>query len=223
MKQFYTYVWLREDGSPWYVGKGFGNRACQRCKGHWAPKDRSLIKLQNWADEPTALAYEFYQIDFWGRKNIGTGVLHNLTEGGEGTSGCVLSEETKRKMSVARIGNKSRLGIPHSEEFKKKHSEDMKGKKNPNFGGVSQTAETRAKMSKAKLGRKLSEETKSRMSKVRLGRKFTEEHKKNLSISLKAAFNKKKTQENLEWKQELGTGLLVDVQQVHSLPGPVAT
>ncbi len=79
---FYTYLWLREDGSPYYVGKGTRQRAYKSMAGHRPPKDKSRIVLQHWIDEETALAYELYQIDFWGRKDLGSGILRNLTDGG---------------------------------------------------------------------------------------------------------------------------------------------
>ena len=74
--KFYTYLWLREDGSPYYVGKGKGDRAFASA-GHSVhrPKDSFRIHIQNWPDEATAFAYERYQIDFWGRIDIGTGIL----------------------------------------------------------------------------------------------------------------------------------------------------
>src|SRR5208282_399773 len=60
-------------------GKGSGSRAYR--KGG-PPLER--IHTQEWSDESTALAFEMYQIDFWGRKDLGTGCLINLTDGGEG-------------------------------------------------------------------------------------------------------------------------------------------
>jgi hypothetical protein len=101
---FYTYQWLREDGSPYYVGKGKGSRAYHNGIGHRAPKDRSRIVVQKWSDEATAFAFEVYLIDFWGRKDIGTGILHNRTDGGEGDSGREFSKEHRKKLSVAATG-----------------------------------------------------------------------------------------------------------------------
>jgi hypothetical protein len=96
MPNFYTYLYLREDGSPYYVGKGKGNRAFVSHIGHRPPKNRSRIIVQPWPDEATAFAYEIYQIDFWGRKDLGTGILRNQTEGGQGPSGHVATEAERR-------------------------------------------------------------------------------------------------------------------------------
>ena len=45
---------------------------------------------------------------------------YNMTIGGEGAIGKVVSEETKSKMRIIMSGNKNRIGKNHSEETKKK-------------------------------------------------------------------------------------------------------
>ncbi len=167
MIEFYTYLWLRENGSPWYVGKGTGNRAYKSHEGHRPPKDHSLIKIQHWPDEATAFSYEIYQIDFWGRIDLGTGILRNRTDGGDGPSGAKASEETRKKMS------KVRKGVPKSEETRKRMSEAQKGRVN--------SESTRKKISDSKKGKHLSEEIKSRMSNTRKGRQHSLETRKRMS------------------------------------------
>lgn len=97
MPNFYTYLYLREDGSPYYVGKGFGRRAYRKhAPTANRPKDCDRILIQPWPDEATAFAYEIYQIDFWGRKDLGTGILRNQTDGGQGPSGHIATEAERR-------------------------------------------------------------------------------------------------------------------------------
>jgi NUMOD3 motif-containing protein len=143
---WYTYQYLREDGSPFYVGKGHENRAFIKRENHWPPKDRSRIVFQYWDEEGVAFAYERYLIDFWGRKDLGTGILHNKTDGGEGASGTVVGEETRRKLSVASKGRK------YPKEFGQAVRERQRGNKN---GVGIRSAETRAKISLSKQGKKL--------------------------------------------------------------------
>ena len=91
---YYTYAWLREDGTPYYIGKGRNGRAFR--KGG-PEKSRVLLLKQNCTEEE-AFKHEKYMISVFGRKDTGTGILINLTEGGDGSSGYLHTEETKQKM-----------------------------------------------------------------------------------------------------------------------------
>jgi len=80
---YYTYLWLREDGTPYYIGKGKGDRAYDR----WShicqppPMDRMVFYIAK--DEAEAFENEIALIWYYGRKDLGTGCLRNLTDGGE--------------------------------------------------------------------------------------------------------------------------------------------
>ena len=120
MSNYYTYAYLRENGTPYYIGKGTGRRAYLRHSVAVPPRDRILFLKKN-LSEIEAHNHEIYMIFLFGRKDIGTGILRNRTEGGEGTSGRKLSKETKQKMS------KSAKGKKQSAETKKKLSEAISG------------------------------------------------------------------------------------------------
>jgi len=107
--EYYTYAYLREDRTPYYIGKGKGNRAYKRTRKELkSPKDKSriLILKQNLTEEE-AFKHEIYMIAVFGRKDLGTGILRNRTNGGEGFSGAIHTPETKAKLSAAMKGENS--------------------------------------------------------------------------------------------------------------------
>lgn len=180
---YYTYAFLREDKSPYYIGKGKGNRAYQkRHKGIKPPKDisRILILKQDLTEEE-AFKHEKYMIAVFGRKDLGTGILHNKTDGGEGVSGLIHSEQTKRKRSESLKGKNHRnYGKCLSEETKRKISLSLKGK--------SPSEETRRKMSEMHKGKSPSEQTKRKLSekfKGKNGKSPSEETRRKLSEAIK--------------------------------------
>ena len=85
---YYTYAYLREDKTPYYIGKGIGNRIYKRRKTDIKPpKDKSrIIFLKQNLTEEEAFRHEKYMISVFGRIDLGTGILRNRTDGGEGTS-----------------------------------------------------------------------------------------------------------------------------------------
>lgn len=178
-----VYQWLREDGSPYYVGIGKPRRPYtgkRRC-GRPPSKERIVILHENLEWEE-ACQIEKELIAFYGRKDLGTGILRNLTDGGEGVIG--LSEESKIKMSEAKRGkklsesakkklSKANKGKKLSERTKRKISESKKGENNP-FHGKKHSKETKKKLSEERkgeknqfYGKKHSEETRRKMSEAR--------------------------------------------------------
>ena len=104
---YYTYAYLREDGTPYYIGKGKAGRINNKLHAiHLPPEEgRRIFLKQNLTDEE-ARKHEVYMIAVLGRKDLGTGILRNMTDGGEGCAGRVLSEETKKKISGSHKGRK---------------------------------------------------------------------------------------------------------------------
>jgi hypothetical protein len=97
--RFYTYAYLREDRTPYYIGKGIKDRIHNPLHNsiHLPPKERRLFLKQNLTEED-AFKHEIYMIAVFGRKDLGTGILRNMTNGGQGVSGRIVSEEQKKKM-----------------------------------------------------------------------------------------------------------------------------
>ena len=104
--EYYTYAYLREDKTPYYIGKGKDDRAYNKNrKNIKPPKDKSkILILKNNLTEEEAFNHEIYMISVFGRKDLGTGILHNKTNGGDGASGAIRSKETKNKLSKALSG-----------------------------------------------------------------------------------------------------------------------
>jgi hypothetical protein len=87
MDDFYTYAYLREDGTPYYIGKGRGKRINSMGRKIPKPPLARRIKLKTGLSEEEAFRHEKYMIAHFGRIANGTGILRNLTPGGEGVSG----------------------------------------------------------------------------------------------------------------------------------------
>ena len=100
---FYVYAYLRENGTPYYIGKGCGPRAWAHRKNERfnSPKDHSrIIIIEGGLTNVGALAIERRVIRWYGRKDMGKGILRNKTDGGDGTVGHVMLKSSRNKISV---------------------------------------------------------------------------------------------------------------------------
>ena len=124
IKHYHVYAYLREDGSPYYIGKGRDRwRWAQKHNVKIPPKERIRF-VADYLTNEEACAKEIALIKLLGRKDLGTGILRNLTDGGEGAPGKVVSEQQKGKQ---REKMKGRNTSTMSDEGKNILSELMKG------------------------------------------------------------------------------------------------
>ena len=232
-REFYIYALLdpRKEGlfryghwvfhfEPFYIGKGKGKRAqhhLMNCslssRSHKNNKIKSIkskglepiivIKKRN-LTEKQALEAEVSLIDKIGRSNLKTGPLTNLTDGGEGTSGKITTEECKaklravakakpkeywiaqRKLRSPRLSNKEKK---RQKEFSKcqlgvKQSDETIAKRVASRKGYRHSEATKQKMREARKGFRQSEETKAKLRAANLGHKVSEETKEKIRAGL---------------------------------------
>ena len=172
---FYVYAYLREDQTPYYIGKGKGNRAWEKNHGVNLPEESRIVLIETNLSQQDAFELEIKLIQQYGRKDLGTGILRNRTNGGEGTAGLKQTDAHKEKISKALKGI---VRAPHTEEHKQHLSKLMTGR--------AKSEETKRKLSKAHnkksnpVGAKRSEETKQKMRLAQLGKKHSEETKQKM-------------------------------------------
>ena len=97
VKMYYVYLYLRENRTPYYVGKGIGRRCYNqhiRGGGNFTPPKDRIIIVKQFEDEEESYYFEKLLVSLYGRK-IDGGILINIKEGGK--DGVIIPTDLKER------------------------------------------------------------------------------------------------------------------------------
>lgn len=183
----YVYRHIRLDKNhPFYIGIGNDKsftRAKQKIRRNkiWydiVNKSEFIVEILfddiSW-DEACKKEIEF--INLYGRIDKKSGILANMTDGGNGTAGRVMSDEWRKNKSEMMKGNKLAKGYKHTKENLLLFSELSKG--NKYALGLKHTDETKRKLSIANKGKIVKQETIEKRIETRKKNKLKKENADN--------------------------------------------
>ena len=194
MNIYYVYQYLRSKdsdnaaaGTPYYIGKGSKNRIRERHNVNIPPDPNNIVILAENLSEAEAFEQERQLIAHWGRLDLGTGILYNRTNGGEGPSGYVHTEETRASMSQSRTGHevKKKTRDKIAKQAKERWSDpDFKQQQSELILQAMSRPEVREKTQRNSKAQSESVEFRQKMSRVAKNR--SADHQSKLNAAMKA-------------------------------------
>jgi len=197
----YVYRHIRLDkNEPFYIGIGTDSKYQRAYSKHsrnifWnRVVSKTRYEVEILLDNLTKKEAKLKEIEFialYGKKIDKTGILTNISDGGDGNSGGKHTEEAKRKIGEAnkyKDYSKFDRSYMQTKEYKEMVSKMNTGRKMPDS--------MREKTSERMKNRILSFEQKERLKKLRLGVKMSDETKEKMKLSGIKAWQKRKNNNN---------------------------